>query len=73
MADAATEGPAKEGPAQGGPAKEGPALQPDRPDLAGPGDEPPTGGLTAVLGKLRDAAAAHDAELADEDGRPPRS
>jgi hypothetical protein len=26
--------------------------------------EPPTGGLTAVLGKLRDAAAAHDDELA---------
>jgi hypothetical protein len=68
MADAATEGPAREGTA-----KEGTAPQPVRPDLAGPGDEPPTGGLTAVLGKLRDAAAAHDAELADEDGRPPRS
>jgi hypothetical protein len=31
------------------------------------GDEPPTGGLTAILGKLRDAAAAHDEELADPD------
>jgi hypothetical protein len=68
MADAATEGPAKKGTP-----KEGTAPRPARPDLAGPGDEPPTGGLTAVLGKLREAAAAHDAELADEDGRPPRS
>jgi hypothetical protein len=70
MADAATEGSAQEGTAQG---TDGPQPPVARPDPAGPGDEPPTGGLTAVLGKLRDAAAAHDAELADQDGRPPRS
>jgi hypothetical protein len=41
-------------------------------DPAARGDEPPTGGLTAVLGKLRDAAAAHDDELTDPGPRPPR-
>jgi hypothetical protein len=35
------------------------------PDYAGLADDPPTGGLPAVLGRLRDAAAAHDDELAD--------
>jgi hypothetical protein len=28
-------------------------------------EEPPTGGLTAILGQLRDAAAAHDDEDPD--------
>jgi hypothetical protein len=62
MADAATEGSAQERSAQ----------ETDGPDPAGLSDEPPTGGLTAVLGKLREAAAAHDAELAEQDGRPQR-
>jgi hypothetical protein len=47
------------------------ALAPDRsgrPAPAALSEEPPTGGLTAILGKLRDAAAAHD----DEPGTPGR-
>ena len=39
-------------------------------DHAARGEDPPTGGLTAVLGKLRDAAAAHDDELSDPGGLP---
>jgi hypothetical protein len=39
-------------------------------DHAARSEDPPTGGLTAVLGKLRDAAAAHDDELSDPDGLP---
>jgi hypothetical protein len=39
-------------------------------DHADRGEDPPTGGLTAVLGKLRDAAAAHDDELSDQGGLP---
>jgi hypothetical protein len=39
-----------------------------RPAPAALSEEPPTGGLTAILGKLRDAAAAHD----DEPGTPGR-
>jgi hypothetical protein len=42
----------------------------DTRDHADRGEEPPTGGLTAVLGKLRDAAAAHDDELAEPDRLP---
>jgi hypothetical protein len=34
------------------------------PDYAGLSGDPATGGLPAVLGRLRDAAAAHDDELA---------
>jgi hypothetical protein len=34
-------------------------------DLAGLSSEPPTGGLTAVLGRLHDAAAAHDGEISE--------
>jgi hypothetical protein len=47
------------------------ALAPDRSGRPAPAplsEEPPTGGLTAILGKLRDAAAAHD----DEPGTPGR-
>jgi hypothetical protein len=70
MADAATEGSARTGsaPQESAPGAGGPPPA-ARPDPAGLSDEPPTGGLTAVLGKLREAAAAHDAELADQDGR----
>jgi hypothetical protein len=39
-------------------------------DHAARGEDPPTGGLTAVLGKLREAAAAHDDELSDPGGLP---
>ena len=39
-------------------------------DYAARGEDPPTGGLTAVLGKLREAAAAHDDELSDPGGLP---
>ena len=55
MADTVQPGAAQDGPQQrGGEVDQSP--------------EPTTGGLTAVLGKLRDAAAAHDDELADPDG-----
>jgi hypothetical protein len=37
--------------------------RPARDDQPGPDAEPPTGGLAAVLDKLRDAAAAHDDEI----------
>ncbi|HMH93115.1 MAG TPA: hypothetical protein VK586_18775 [Streptosporangiaceae bacterium] len=43
-----------------------PAAAPDHTALS---EDPPTGGLTAVLGKLRDAAAAHD-ELSDPGSLP---
>jgi hypothetical protein len=66
MADSANEGAGRgthPTPAAAHP-DPGPAPEASR---AAPGDEPPTGGLTAILGKLRDAAAAHDEELADPD------
>lgn len=47
------------------------ATRPPQPgDQAGdPDEEPPTGGLTAILDRLRDAAAAHDDDLdADHSG-----
>jgi hypothetical protein len=44
-----------------------PEPAPDRKALS---EDPPTGGLTAVLGKLRDAAAAHDDELSDPGSLP---
>jgi hypothetical protein len=80
MADSAHPGSAPDGPPQPGgeaeqsadaarrPAAPATRTAPDRPALT---EEPPTGGLTAVLGKLRDAAAAHDEELADP-GSPPQ-
>ena len=37
------------------------------PDCAGLTAEPPSGGLPAVLGRLRDAAADHDDELPGPD------
>lgn len=40
------------------------------PEQAVRSDDPPTGGLTAILGKLRDAAAAHDDELGESGGLP---
>jgi hypothetical protein len=43
---------------QPGAGRSGPA-----PDCVGLTDEPATGGLPAILGRLRDAAAAHDDEL----------
>jgi hypothetical protein len=60
MADTAHPGSAPDGPEQTG----------GQPDHAARSDEPPTGGLTAILGKLRDAAAAHDDELTDPGRRP---
>jgi hypothetical protein len=77
MADTAQPGAAQDGPQQRGgevdqsadaarrPAAPATRTAPDRDVLS---EEPPTGGLTAVLGKLRDAAAAHDDELADPGG-----
>jgi hypothetical protein len=41
------------------------------PDDAGLADEPTTGGLPAVLGRLHDAAAAHDDELTGLGGLAP--
>jgi hypothetical protein len=74
MADTAKPGTAHDG-------RQRPGSEPDRaadaarhqtapapaaaPDHAALSEDPPTGGLTAVLGKLRDAAAAHDDELSD--------
>jgi hypothetical protein len=40
-------------------------------DDGGLADEPTTGGLPAVLGRLRDAAAAHDDELTNPGGLAP--
>jgi hypothetical protein len=82
MADTAQPGPVPDGPRQDGPEQRGgaadrsadaarrPAAPATRtaPDHAVLSEEPPTGGLTAVLGKLRAAAAAHDDELADPGG-----
>jgi hypothetical protein len=79
MADTAHPGSAPDGPQRPGgepdqsadavrrPAAPATSTAPDHAALS---EEPPTGGLTAVLGKLRDAAAAHDDELADP-GPPP--
>jgi hypothetical protein len=48
-----------------------PGSEPEQaPDRAALTEDPPTGGLTAVLGKLRDAAAAHDDELSDPGSLP---
>ena len=80
MADTAHPGSAPDGPPppggepdQSADAARRPAAPATRtaPDHAALSEEPPTGGLTAVLGKLREAAAAHDDEPADP-GRPPR-
>jgi hypothetical protein len=49
------------------PAAPPPETAPDRKALS---EDPPTGGLTAVLGKLREAAAAHDDELSDPGSLP---
>jgi hypothetical protein len=82
MADTAQPGSVQDGPQQDGPQQRGgevdqsadaarrPAAAATRtaPDHAVLSEEPPTGGLTAVLGKLRDAAAAHDDEPADPGG-----
>jgi hypothetical protein len=68
MADTVKQGSAPDGPQEPGPA---PATVPDHPGHAARGEDPPTGGLTAVLGKLRDAASAHDDELSDP-GSPPQ-
>jgi hypothetical protein len=78
MTDTAHPGSAPDGPPPGGELDQSAdaARRPAAPatrtatDHAALSEEPPTGGLTAVLGKLRDAAAAHDDELADP-GRPP--
>jgi hypothetical protein len=67
MADIAKPGAAPDGPQEPGPA---PATAPDRRDHAARSEDPPTGGLTAVLGKLRDAAAAHDDELPEPGSLP---
>jgi hypothetical protein len=67
MADTAKPGSGPDGPQEPGPA---PATAPDHPGHAARSEDPPTGGLTAVLGKLRDAAAAHDDELADPGSLP---
>jgi hypothetical protein len=63
MADSANETPGRSRAAARGPATD--AARPT-PDPAGPDAEPATGGLTAILDKLRDAAAAHDDEVPEE-------
>ncbi|HEY6479317.1 MAG TPA: hypothetical protein VIZ00_04770 [Streptosporangiaceae bacterium] len=71
MADTAKPGSA---PGGGPPGSEPEQAAHDRQDRdrdhAARGEDPPTGGLTAVLGKLRDAAAAHDDELSGQGGLP---
>jgi hypothetical protein len=75
MADTATPDSAHDGrqPPGGEPeqaadaARRPPETAPDRKALS---EDPPTGGLTAVLGKLREAAAAHDDELSDPGSLP---
>jgi hypothetical protein len=52
-------------PGSAGPAA--PGMAGAEADYAGLADEPPTGGLPAVLGRLRDAAAKHDDELTGPD------
>ena len=52
------------------PAAPPPETAPDRKDRKALSEDPPTGGLTAVLGKLREAAAAHDDELSDPGSLP---
>ncbi|HEX5294099.1 MAG TPA: hypothetical protein VFX25_34925 [Streptosporangiaceae bacterium] len=66
--------PDRGSPGRGSPGREPEQAARDRQDRdrdhAARSEDPPTGGLTAVLGKLRDAAAAHDDELSDPDGLP---
>jgi hypothetical protein len=79
MADTAKPGAAQDGrqppgsePEQAADAARHPAAPAPAaaPDHAARGEDPPTGGLTAVLGKLREAAAAHDDELSDPGSLP---
>ncbi|HMG64719.1 MAG TPA: hypothetical protein VK599_17390 [Streptosporangiaceae bacterium] len=79
MADTAKPGSARDGRQQPGSEPEQAADAARHPTAAAPGtapdrkvlsEDPPTGGLTAVLGKLRDAAAAHDDELSDPGSLP---
>lgn len=81
MADTATPGSAHDGRQPGAepeqaadaarrPAAPPPETAPDRKDRKALSEDPPTGGLTAVLGKLREAAAAHDDELSDPGSLP---
>ncbi|HEY3979948.1 MAG TPA: hypothetical protein VGM79_21910 [Streptosporangiaceae bacterium] len=71
MADTAKPGSAPGGRPPGGEPEQAARDHTDRDrDPAARGEDPPTGGLTAVLGKLRDAAAAHDDELSDPGALP---
>ena len=78
MADTATPGSAHDGrqpgskPEQAADAARRPTAPPPEtaPDRKVLSEDPPTGGLTAVLGKLREAAAAHDDELSDPGSLP---
>jgi hypothetical protein len=67
MADTAKPGSAQDGRQQPGSEPEQVGSEPGQAALS---EDPPTGGLTAVLGKLRDAAAAHDDELSDPGSLP---
>jgi hypothetical protein len=76
MADTAKPGngrqPPGSEPEQAADAARHPAAPPPKPapDRTALSEDPPTGGLTAVLGKLREAAAAHDDELSDPGSLP---